>query len=175
MFETERLIIRPFTLNDVDDLYECCNDFEMVKTNYGMAWPYTKEFAKQWIQMQEKDENSFKFAVCLKDCPNKVIACVALQNIDKTAKRGEIGCWVARKNWGHGIAPEAMKTIINYGFKDLGLHSIFGRYFTSNLASGRIMEKCGMKYVGKIRDHVVWFDEYCDVGYYDILETDAIE
>lgn len=64
MLETERLIIRRFTPEDANDVYEACNDFEMVKTTLGLPWPYTKEMAEVWIsnvQQREKEGTSYEY------------------------------------------------------------------------------------------------------------------
>ena len=178
MFETERLIIRRFTIEDAKDVYECCNDFEVVKTTLGMPWPYTEEMAKGWISKQPKREElgeSYEFAICFKENPNKVIGCVSLMGINSNAKRAEMGYWVGRKYWKQGIATEAAKMMLNFGFDVLGLHSIIARYFDINPASGRVMEKCGMIYVGTIREHEFRFDKYYNVGYYEMLSTDKRE
>ena len=178
MFETERLIIRRFTSEDAKDVYECCNDFEVVKTTLGMPWPYTEEMAESWISKQPKREESglsYEFAICFKENPDKIIGCVSLMDINSRAKRGEMGYWVARKYWKQGIATEAAKVMLNFGFNKLGLHSIIARYFDINPASGRVMEKCGMTYVGTIREHEYRFDTYYNVGYYEMLATDERE
>jgi len=178
MFETERLIIRRFTVEDIDDVYNCCNDFEVVKTTLGLPWPYTKEIAKNWIcKLLEKEESgiSYEFAICFKENPSKVIGCVSLMDINLRAKRAEMGYWVARKYWRQGIATEAAEVMIKFGFKQLGLHSIIARYFDINPASGKVMQKCGMKFVGIIRDHEFRFDKYYNVGYYEMLESDKTE
>lgn len=56
MIETERLHIRRFTPEDASDVYECCNDFDVVKITLGLPWPYTKEIAEGWISKQPKRE-----------------------------------------------------------------------------------------------------------------------
>ena len=178
MIETERLVIRRFRPEDYKDVYECCNDYDMVKTTLGMPWPYTEEMAKGWISKQPAREQggiSYEFAICFKDNPNKVIGCVSLMSINTTAKRGELGYWVGKKYWKQGIATEAAKVMLDFGFKKLGLHSIIARYFDINPASGRVMEKCGMTYVGTIRDHEFRFDKYYNVGYYEMIESDLIK
>ena len=178
MFETERLIIRHFIPQDANDVYECCNDYEMVKTTLGLPWPYTKEMAECWIGKQpqrEESGSSYEFAICLKENPNKVVGCVSLMDINPNAKRAEMGYWVGKKYWKKGIATEAAKGMLDFGFNKLGLHSIIARYFDINPASGRVMEKCGMTYVGTIREHEFRFDKYYNVGYYEMLETDLRE
>ena len=178
MFETKRLIIRRFKMEDAFDIYESCNDFEVAKTTLGIPWPYTIEMAEGWIGKlgpREEAGSSYEFAICLKENPNKIIGCIALTDVNPKAKRAEMGYWVNRKHWRKGIATEAAKFMINFGFDTLGLHSIIARYFDINPASGRVMEKSGMKYVGTIRDHEFRFDKYYNVGYYEILESDKRE
>jgi RimJ/RimL family protein N-acetyltransferase len=175
MFETERLIIRRFTLEDANSVYECCNDYEVIKTTLGLPWPYTKKIAESWIsKLSEREEigTSYEFAICFKENPNKVIGCISLMDINNNAKRAEMGYWVGRKYWKQGIATEAAKFMINYGFEFLGLNSIIARYFDINPASGKVMQKCGMKFVGIIREHEFRFDKYYNVGYYEILKAD---
>ena len=178
MIETERLIIRRFKIEDAYDVYQCCNDYELVKTTLGIPWPYTKEMAESWITkvaQREEEGSSYEFAICFKENPNKIIGCIALNDVNPNAKRAEMGYWVNRKYWKQGIATEAAQYMIDFGFNKLCLHSIIARYFDINPASGRVMEKCGMKYVGTIRDHEFRFDKYYNVGYYEILNSDKRE
>ena len=69
------------------------------------------------------------------------------------------------------LLPDSKTAIFNFGFNKLGLHSSIARYFDKNPARGRVMEKCGMTYVGTIREHEFRFDKYYNVGYYEMLET----
>ena len=175
MLTTERLIIRPFKDSDYQRVYECCNDYEIVKMTLAMPWPYTEDNAKSWIQMtidNAKVGKSYEYAICWKVDPDNVIGCVALICGKGDAKRGELGYWVDKKLWGNGIATEATKALIDYGFENLGMRSIFARHYDINPASGKVMAKCGMKYVGKMRQHEMRFGEYHDVEYYDILQSD---
>jgi RimJ/RimL family protein N-acetyltransferase len=178
MFETNRLIIRRFKIEDAYDVYDSCNDYEVVKTTLGIPWPYTLEMAESWINklsIREEEGSSYEFAICLKEDPNKIIGCISLCDVNLRANRAEMGYWVNRKFWNKGIASEAGKFMINFAFDKLGLHSVIARYFDINPASGRVMEKCGMKYVGTIREHECRFDKYYNVGYYEILSTDKRE
>ena len=178
MFETERLLIRPFKPEDANDVYDCCNDFEMVKTTLGLPWPYTLEMAQGWIQkvaQREEEGTSYEYAICFKDNPSKIIGCVALLDINPKAKRAEMGYWVGKQYWKRGIATEAAKAMIEFGFNSLNLNSIYARFFDINPASGRVMEKCGMTYVGTIREHEFRFDKFYNVGYYEMLDTDKRE
>ena len=85
MIETERLIIRRFVPNDAQDVFDCCNDYEVVKTTLGIPWPYTKEMAESWIAklaQREEEGSSYEFAICLKENPDKIIGCIFTQVSD---------------------------------------------------------------------------------------------
>ena len=175
MITTERLIIRPLEDDDYIRVYECCNDYDVVRMTLAMPWPYTEECAKSWIAStleNFKNGKSYEFGICLKDKPKSVVGCVSLVLGKGDAKKAELGYWVDKKLWGNGIATEATKALINYGFNDLGLNSIFARHYDINPASGRVMTKVGMRYVGRMRQHECRFGEYHDVEYYDLLNTD---
>lgn len=58
----------------------------------------------------------------------------------------EIGWRFARESWGNGYASEAALAALEFGFRDCGLSEIVGVYQTENQASGRIMQKLGMRF-----------------------------
>lgn len=61
----------------------------------------------------------------------------------------EVGYWIARPYWGQGICTEALKLVIGHCFQEKGFNTLWGSYFPSNPASGRVMEKCGFVDTGK--------------------------
>ena len=169
LIETERLVIRSFKDSDYKKVYEACNDPELAKMTLGIPIPYTKQNAKDWIA---KVKDVYECAICFKDNLNCVIGCVSLVNLSERAQRGELGYWINQKYWGQGIATEAAKAMIKYGFETLNLNSIIARHFQHNPASGRVMQKCGMKYAGILREHERRFDTFYNVVYYDILKSE---
>lgn len=79
------------------------------------------------------------------------------------SKRREIGYWVGRPLWGRGIATEAAHAVIDFGFRTVGLESIWGRHNVTNVASDHVMRACGMRFV-RLAKHC-WMDlikEYWD-------------
>lgn len=72
----------------------------------------------------------------------------------------------------NGIATEAARAIVEYGFNTLNLNSIFACFLDNNPASGKVMKKIGMKYVGKMRENEYKLGKYHDVYYYEIIKSD---
>jgi len=71
--------------------------------------------------------------------------------------------------WGQGYATEAAREMLRFGFEDLGLHRIFASHFKHNPASGRILNKLGMRHEGCQREHLVKWDQFVDSEQYGIL------
>lgn len=69
----------------------------------------------------------------------------------------EIGYMLCREVWGRGYASELARALVAHGLRDLGLHRVWGKCDARNLASARVLEKCGMQREGLLREHV-WLD-----------------
>ena len=87
------------------------------------------------------------WAVILKES-NEAIGCVgyltaSASNLKIAEDHAEVGYWIARPYWGKGICTEALQMVIDYCFNEKGFTILWGDYFPSNPASGRVMEKCG--------------------------------
>ena len=175
MIETKRFIIRPFKKSDANQVYEVCNDFEISKTTLGIPFPYTLEDATNFIKYTNdaiSNQKSYELAITLKENSDELVGCISLMGIKRPADKAELAYWVAKKFWNNGIATEAGKAIIEYGFNTLNLNSIFARFLDNNPASGKVMEKIGMKYIGKMRENEYKLGKYHDVYYYEILKSD---
>jgi len=85
---------------------------------------------------------------------------------------GEIAYWVGESYWGNGYATEAAKGILEFAFIEKNYHKVFARYFNSNSASGKVIEKIGMKKEGILKEHVVKENKYIDLVYYGVLKNE---
>lgn len=73
--------------------------------------------------------------------------------------------WIGEEYWGKGYGTGAAKAMIDFAFMEKKYHKVFARYFKSNPASGRIMQKVGMVQEGLLKDHLVKDDKYEDLIY----------
>lgn len=144
--ETERLILRPFTLNDLDDFFEYCS-LETVGPNAGWAAHHSKEFSKKIIEnFIEKDDVLALFHK--KD--KKVIGSIGLhkKNEDDLGEYYEIGYVLSTPYEGQGLMTETVRKVIEHAFNDLNLDIIYCGHFIENSKSRRVIEKCYFKYIG---------------------------
>ena len=144
MLETKRLILRPFELSDLDDMYEYCVQ-EKVGPMAGWQPHKNKEETMKHLSSVVGMPN--KFAIVLKE-ENKVIGAIDLNdvsirfdNIDIDKNSKEIGAVLNEKYWSKGYMTEALDEVLRYGFIDLDLNVIYGSHSSKNIGSSRMQEK----------------------------------
>lgn len=86
----------------------------------------------------------------------------------------ELGYWVGKPFWGKGYCTEAARELLRYGFETLGINRIQARHMVKNPASGRVMEKIGMKLEGILRQSLFRWDKFEDVAMYSILKEEYL-
>lgn len=145
--ETKRLILRPWRITDAGELYHYAKD-ERVGPVAG--WPPHKSVKESEEIIRTVFSQKGVFAVTLKG-DDTAIGCIGLitgsdSNFPISDNEGEISYWMGVPYWGRGLIPEAVKEIICYGFKELGLSTLWCGYFDGNEKSRRVQEKCGFRY-----------------------------
>jgi RimJ/RimL family protein N-acetyltransferase len=102
---------------------------------------------------------------------NELIGAIGLR-VEAQHARAELGYWVGLRYWGQGYCTEAGYAVLDYGFNTLGLARIHASHFTRNPASGRVMQKLGMRHEGSLRQHVRKRDVFEDLEIYAILRSE---
>lgn len=97
---------------------------------------------------------------------------ISLMKIDYKNKNTEIGYWLGRKYWGKGIMKEAIKLILNFGFKKLKLVRIYARVMHPNISSAKLLEKSGFRYEGRMRKTILRRGKWMDELRYSILSNE---
>ncbi len=158
VLETERLILRPLEMSDVDALMGIFSD--PVAMRY---YPSTKSRreAEEWVRRFQKSYREHGFglwAAILKDSGEFAGQCgLVAQEVDGRDEV-EIGYLFLRRFWGHGLATEAAQACRDYGFGTLGCDRLVSLIDPSNLASRRVAEKVGMR----LEKHThMWGKEIC--------------
>ncbi len=146
---TDRFFLRKFQMEDLNDIYNnWTSDSEAAKYN---AWKVhssinvTKEYLNEWIKQYEK-KDYYLWAITDKNT-KEVIGSISASNIRNKKLYCEIGYTVSRKYWNKGIATEVLKSILNFLTIKVGFKNIRAYHDVKNIASGKVMQKSGMKYV----------------------------
>lgn len=143
IIETERLILRQYKLEDVNDMVEGLNNLNVTKWLQGAPYPYTIKDAEYFIN-KSINEKLYNFAIVLKS-ENKVIGGTQLTNIDFHNGTAGGGIWISEKYWGHGYGTEAFGARIKYAFEVLGLRRLENGYFKENEKSHKMQLRFGYK------------------------------
>ena len=170
--QTARLTLRPMMLADAPDLHRLVNDIEIARNTMLIPHPYPDGLAEEWIGThQEKFEkrSEIVFGIERRD-DGAFIGVIGV--IPEPHDMAEVGYWIGQAYWNHGYATEAAAAVIDYAFRILGVNRVEALHFIRNPSSGRVMEKCGMKYEGTMREARKKWDEYVDVKVYAILRSD---
>lgn len=167
--KTERLILRKFTMADVDEVYRNWTSNEKV-TPY-VTWSThknveeTKGVIQHWVD--EYENGSYNWVVELAGT-GELIGSISVISISEKHKNCEIGYCYGSKYWNQGYATEALKAIIDYMLNVCEMHVVEAKHYSLNPASGRVMEKAGMvrEAVLKERRYDAITDTYCDIIYF---------
>ena len=173
ILNTERLILRLPTLEDARDVQHLAGDFDIASMIPGIPHPYEDGMAEAWIYScydKHAKNEALNFAITLRTGGN-LIGVIGLK-LDRENERGEIGYWIGKPYWRRGYGSEAAKVVVGYGFEVLKLNRIHAYHFKHNAASGRVLEKIGMRYEGCRRQHIKKWDNFEDIMEYGILKTD---
>jgi RimJ/RimL family protein N-acetyltransferase len=157
--ETARLRLRMFTPEDLDALAAIAADPEVMRY-IGPGNPLTREEVESnlaSIISGFRRRGFGRWAVVKKDSGAMVGYCGLTHGNEEVGV--EVAYMLARSEWGNGIASEAARACLRYGFERLGVDSIAGLTRPENLRSRRVMERAGMRYV---RDgHYYGYDCVC--------------
>jgi RimJ/RimL family protein N-acetyltransferase len=171
--ETERLLLRPPTLADAAVITRLANDKEVADGVLSIPHPYTQEDAEAFITRAQEsliNGDGYVFAI-IRKADQTFLGCMGIHP-QYEHKQAEIGYWFGRAYWGQGYATETGKRIVQFGFEALDLNRIHARHFTRNPASGRVMQKMGMRYEGTLRQEILKNGEFLDTACYSILRSE---
>ena len=171
--ETKRLLLRPALKKDVPVIAEHLSNPLIAKTTLHIPFPYSRKDAEIWFTnnaLQNKSGLAYTFVITMKRS-GKLIGSMGLHPTPEH-NRAEAGYWIAVPYWNKGIATEALQSVLQFGFEQVGLHKIYATHMLNNKASGRVMQKVGMKREGKLIDHYKKQEEYVSIIQYGMIRND---
>lgn len=174
--ETERLIIKPYCMEDIDDLYKIYNDEKVMAyiPEGVMSYQWVKDLIKWMVEYcYEKNtpENIIKFGVSVVDKEKKkVIGWCGLGSLDCKPEDVEIFYGLSSEYWGQGLSTEAAMAMLNYGFNIVGLKRIIAVVKPDNIASKKVIEKMGMKFQKILRVDDIHYSGYDGELYYTLTK-----
>lgn len=151
--ETDRLILRRFTMEDTDAMYRNYASDPSVTTY--LTWPrhkspeVTQALLKQWTT-QYVYRDFYQWAIELREI-REVIGSISVVGWQKEVDAAELGWCIGSRWWGLSLVPEAAAAVVRYLFENVGVLRVAARCDVENPRSARVMEKIGMTCEGTLR------------------------
>lgn len=173
---TERLLLRKMKVGDSFDMFEyaCREDvteFLLWKPHPSLA--YTREYL-QFVATHYEIGDFFDWAIVWHE-HEKMIGTCGFTRFDYTNNVGEIGYVINPIYRGMGVADEAVREVMRFGFERLKLNRIEAKFMEGNAASRRVMEKTGMTFEGFHRKAMKIKGKYETIGICSILRDEFLE
>lgn len=161
-FETSDAPVVDLLLGDCDIDASTASKLQSYDDGPGVVWVADHQ--------SKYEEELINFAITLKST-DALIGGIGLR-INPSFDRAELGYWIGEPFWGQGYCTEAARAILLYSFTTLNLNRVFSSHDWDNLASGKVLEKIGMKKEGVARQHYKIQDKYTDSVEYGILRSE---
>ncbi len=149
-FELAHCTVRGWTTTDVASLVEHANNRAIwLNLRDRFPHPYTRRDAVEFIRYARAMNPQTMFAIVVDDRAVGGVAFVPQQDVERVS--AEIGYWIGEAYWGRGIVTEALAAVTAHAVNVHGLSRIFALPFAHNLASCRVLEKCGYVLEARLR------------------------
>ena len=173
VFETKRLALREIRLSDADEFFTIKSDAGLT-AKYGREPHSNVEQTMKWIQsvIDSYEKKNALFWSIIDKRGGKLIGGFTIWNIDLESFCGELGYELHRSYWGQGIATEALQSILEYVFLEMGMNRIEACPLDENTPSKRLLEKFGFRYEGNLRQRIYFDGSFHDQLYYSLLKSE---
>ena len=174
VIETERLVLRAVTEDDLPALFEVFSNPEVVRYWSAPALPDMRAAEELLASIVGgfRERTLLQWAVTRRG-EDRLLGTCTLHRIDATHRRTELGYALGRAHWGRGIMREALPAVLRFAFHTLGLHRIEADVDPRNTASARALLALGFRLEGHLRERYFMADEVQDAHIYALLRTDA--
>lgn len=171
--ETERLFLRPVRRGDADDLFAYASDPEVCRHVLWSAHRSREESVRLIRQLRRQYRYGIpgSFAIELK-ATGRMIGTIGVMQLYPEHRCAEVGYSLARPYWNQGLMTEALREMLRFCFETVGLNRVEALHETDNPASGRVMEKAGMKPEGVLRRRIRNKGRYSDVRIWAAVKGD---
>lgn len=171
--ETNRLILRKFTIQDAEGMYnnwvtdkECC---KYLSWDVHKNIEETIELLQKWIE--QYNDNYYNWVVELKQT-KEIIGSISVIENNKKNLYCELAYCYGSKYWNNGYATEALRRVIDYLLNECNYNLIEADHILENVASGKVMEKAGMNKEAILKQRLFNknLNKICDIVVYSITK-----
>ncbi|MDR1117093.1 MAG: GNAT family N-acetyltransferase [Oscillospiraceae bacterium] len=167
--QTQRLILRKMTSDDMEMIYCWMSDPEITKYEDWVpheSVDYTRGFIS-WLTGDYKDDQTYCWGMQLGE---EIIGFALMAGVNEWS--GSVAYYIKRELWSNGYATEAVNAIIDFMFSEVGVDRITAKHSIKNIASGKVLKKAGMRYRGHVKEFEYYTSksEWHDCDFYAITK-----
>ena len=154
--ETLRLLFRPWSVDDAEELFALAADPD-VGLRAGGPPHQTVDESREVIRTVFANDHVWAL---VEKATGRIVGCMGYytheeSNIGIGEEEAEVGYWIGKPYWNRGLCTEALRAMIDHCFNTVGYLTLWADYFVDHPASRRVMEKCGFRDTGRIN----WLSE----------------
>lgn len=167
------VVLTPLSQKDAGDIARLLNNKKIWDNirDY-VPHPYGIKDAEQFIKMVSEENPVMTFGIRWNEYLAGVIGFKSQTDVYR--KSVEVGYWIGEPFWGKGIATQAIRQIVSYGFSTLDINRIFAGAYSHNKASMKALENCGFQKEGVFRKAVIKNEVFIDEVRFGILKEDQL-
>ncbi len=175
VLETKRLKLRPLCSRDSSEIFEYASEPEVAKY---VTWEHHRTIADSIhflrLVMQQYNEGlPSPWGLVYKE-NNILIGTGGYHQWLPAHRKAEFGYALSADYWNKGLMTEAVREILKFGFNVMHLHRAEAKCYPDNIASERVLQKCGMKFEGIIRESFFVKGEFRDLKLYSLLHSEFL-
>ena len=171
--ETKRLVLRRIAMRDAKDIFAYSKDPEVARH---VLWSAQKDESEardycRFMMKRYRCDQPSSWGI-IEKATNRLVGTIGYMDHNEDNATVEVGYSLAHWLWNGGYMTEALTRVIEYTFEAMDINRIEAQHELENPSSGRVMEKCGMKKEGELRQRLYNKGRYVDVALYAILKED---
>lgn len=171
--QTERLVLRRFTVDDAQAMFENWANDERVSRyltwNPHKSQEATRRLLVSWCEEYQKP-NVYNWLMEYSGVP---IGSISVVRFSEQSEYAELGYCMGYDYWNKGFMSEAAGAVINYLFSEVGVNRVGISHAIKNPASGRVAQRCGLTYEGTKREYFKALNgEFLDISDYGIIRSE---
>ncbi len=171
---TRHLVLRDFQAGDLESMLAYQRDPRYLRYYAVGRVSNIADQGRSLLQsflaaQKEQPRTRYQLAITLRD-DGSLIGNAGVRKSSPDATEGDMGCEIAPDYWGRGYATEATRSVLEFGFEQLGLHRIGASTMAPNAGARRVLEKLGMTLEGELRETTLLADGWANSVIYGILD-----
>lgn len=153
------------------------SDEQIYQNTLSIPSPYKESDAEQWISLNEKiySDHGTHFNLAIRK-GEELVGVIGLLDVGEPhPHRAEVGYWLARMLWNRGIMTTVLKRFMQHAFSEFNLEKLTAHVFAGNLASEKVLAKCGFKHEGSFEKHYIKNGRFIDAVAFGLLRHEFDE